>query len=49
MGKIILTDELLEYLGDKFDWETTDDFLKGVWNDETFASYVNKYLRKLAL
>lgn len=48
MGNIVLTDELLEYLGEKFDKETTDEFLKGVWTDETFASYVDDYLRKLA-
>jgi hypothetical protein len=48
MGNIVLTDELLDEIGEEYDKKKTEEILTGVHEEDTFVVYLHKRLRELA-
>lgn len=49
MGKVVLTDELLEHLGDEYQKLIKELLAKGIPTNDAFNIYVDDFIRGLRL
>jgi hypothetical protein len=47
MGKMVLTDELLDFLGEEYEKMKTGEIMSGIYSEQTFQQYVEEYRREL--
>lgn len=47
MGDVRITNELLDFLGEKFQEDKDANFIRGVSMVQTFDEYVNEFIEKV--